>query len=97
MSQFTYTSGLKTSYITGATTTQIVTGNARLVSITINKTTTGTITIIDGTTGTTATLAVIAIGAVPQTLWYNAMFAKGIRIINSATEDFTAAYIDDSK
>lgn len=79
----------KYTYITTATTTQVLTGQGSLVRITINKTTSGAITIIDDITGTTATIGVIATGAIPNTLEYGVQVVKGIRIINAATEDIT--------
>lgn len=79
----------KYTYITTAATTQVLTGQGVLVRIVINKATTGTVTIIDDVAGTTANIGVIAIGAIAMPIEYGILVTKGIRIINSATEDIT--------
>lgn len=82
--------------ITTAATNQVFTGNGRLVSITINKATTGAISLIDNTTGTTANIGTIAATTPAQTLWYTSIVAKGLRIINASTEDITVVFIRDN-
>ena len=79
----------KYTYITGAATTQILIGQGALIRISINKTTTGTIKIIDDITGTTATIATIAASTPAQSIEYGVQVVNGIRIINSASEDIT--------
>lgn len=79
----------KYTYITAGATNQILTGQGTIVRITINKTTTGTIKVIDGVSGSTANIATIAAGTLPMTLDYAVQVVSGIRIINSATEDIT--------
>lgn len=79
----------KPTYITTAATTQILTGQGSLVRITINKATTGAVTIIDGISGSTANIGVIAASTAAQTLEYGVRVVTGIRIINASTEDIT--------
>lgn len=66
--------------------------SGKLHGITINKTTTGTITIQDTDGTTTVVIAVIAIGANPNTYWFPTTIARGLQVVNSATEDFTVLY-----
>lgn len=94
---FTYNASCNKKYITAGATTQVFSGNGRLVSITFNQATTGTIKLIDGIAGTTANIATIGIGVPAQTLWYNLMIGAGLRIVNSATEDFTVIFILDNQ
>ncbi len=84
-----YRDNYKYTYITTGATTQVETGQGCLVRITINKTTTGTIKIIDDISGSTANIGIIAAGTLPMTLDYSIQVVKGVRIINSATEDIT--------
>jgi hypothetical protein len=80
-------------YISGNATNQVVSGQARLHSLTINKALTGTVKIIDGTSGTTANVATITNSSGPiGTLWYNCTMTKGILIVCSASEDITVVW-----
>lgn len=79
----------KYTYITAGATTQILTGQGALVRISINKVTTGTITIIDGISGSTANIGVIAASTPAQSIEYGIQVVNGIRIINASTEDIT--------
>lgn len=74
------------SYITAATTTQVWTGRARRILITVNEALTGTITVIDGTAGTTANVAIITNPTVGTYYEYWG-FDNGVRIVTSATCD----------
>lgn len=76
------------SYITSATTTQVLTGAATEVIITVNAALTGTIKVIDGTAGTTANVATITNPAVGDAYLYRDL-ATGVRIVTSATCDIT--------
>lgn len=79
----------KYTYITSAATTQVLTGQGALVRITINKATTGAISIIDGTSGTTANIGIIAAGTPAQSIEYGVQVVNGIRIVNASAEDLT--------
>lgn len=79
----------KYTYITSATTTQVLTGQGVLVRIVINKATTGAVSIIDDITGSTVNIGVIAASTPAQSIEYGVFCVKGIRIINASTEDIT--------
>lgn len=79
----------KYTYITTATTTQVLTGQGALVRIVLNKAATGAITIIDNITGSTANIGVIAALTPAQSIEYGVFITSGIRIINASTEDIT--------
>lgn len=79
----------KATYITSATTTQVLTGQGSLVRIVINKATTGAISIIDNITGSTVNIGVIAAATPAQSIEYGIQVVSGIRIINASTEDIT--------
>ena len=82
----------KFAYISTATTTQVVTGNCRLIRIVLNTTAAGAITIIDGTAGTTGNVAVIAASVLPQTFDFGIKLSTGLRIVTAAASDITVVY-----
>ncbi len=96
---FTYNASCEKLNKTTASATNVFTGNGRLVSVTINKATTGTIAIadFDATGATSSMIGVIAASTPAQTLWYNCWIAKGLRTINPSTEDYTITYILDNQ
>lgn len=76
------------AYITTATTTQVYTGRAKLVIITVNAALTGTIKVLDNTAGTTANVATITNPTVGTSFrYYN--FNTGVRIVTDASCDIT--------
>jgi len=78
------------AYITTATTTQVTDTPATKVFIQINKSLTGTITVLDNNTGTTANVAIIENPTVGlQFEYWN--FTVGVRIVTSATCDITVS------
>lgn len=79
----------KYTYITSATTTQVLAGQGALVRIVINKATTGAISIIDGISGSTVNIGTIAAGTPAQSIDYGIQVVSGIRIINASAEDLT--------
>ena len=79
------------TYLTGAATTQVVTGPCILGSIVLN-TNGGTVGIIDGTTGTTVNVGQIAADAPEATYEYNCVMKTGIRIVLGATADITVTW-----
>ena len=78
------------AYITTGTTTQVWTGKAKKVIISVNEALTGTITVIDGTTGTTANIATITNPTVGSQFEYWG-FEQGVRIVTSTTCDITVS------
>ena len=78
------------TYITTATTTQVHTGRAKKVLITVNAALTGTITVIDGTAGTTANVAIITNPTVGTSYEYWS-FANGVRVVTSASCNVTVS------
>lgn len=97
MSTFTYNAGCKTAHITTGATTDVLVGQGRLVSITVNTSAAGTITIQDYNSAITATIGILKASVAEGTYWYNTIMARGIRIITGAASDVTVTYIDDSK
>lgn len=97
MSQFTYTSSCQVKNITTGTTTDVLVGQGRLVSITVNTTAAGTIAIQDYNASTTVTIGTLKASVVEGTYWYNCVMARGIRIITGAASDITVTYIADNK
>lgn len=78
------------NYITTATTTQVWTGLAKKVHISVNAALTGTITVIDGTSGTTANVATITNPTVGLQFEYWGL-ENGVRIVTSASCDITVS------
>lgn len=76
------------AYITTATTTQVYTGKAKQVKITVNAALTGTIKVIDGTSGTTANVATITNPTVGSSYKYYSL-NTGVRIVTDAGCDIT--------
>lgn len=76
------------AYIVDSTATQVVTGGARKVLITVNAALTGSIKVIDNTTGTTANVATITNPTVGSQYEYWD-FTSGVRIIASGACDIT--------
>ena len=90
-----FNAGSKFTYIAGAATTQVVTGQGVLRSIVLNKpVASATITLIDGTSGTTANIGIITNTAAvePYSLDYNIRFDDGLRIVTSGADDITAIH-----
>lgn len=79
----------KYTYISTATTTQVLTGQGVLVRIIINTTAAGTIGIIDGTAGTTVNVGQIAASAAVGHYEYGIQVVNGIRIVTGAASDIT--------
>ena len=80
-------------YISTATTTVIGAASLRrinLLSIFINKTTTGTVTVRSGTT----VIGVFAIGTTPNTYWLTdaGVEIQDMQVVTSAADDVTVAY-----
>lgn len=82
----------ESTHISTATTTQVTSARAILVSITVNTTAAGTITVIDNTSGSTPVNAILKASVVEATYWYNMAMATGIRIITAAASDITVTW-----
>ena len=82
------------AYIATATTTQVVTGNCRLIRVVVNDPADGSINIIDGTSGSTTNVALIqtadALG--PNWYEYGIKLSTGLRIITTGTSNVTVVY-----
>ena len=73
-------------------TTQVYTGHCCLDYITINKTDSGTVAIIDGTTGSTGNVGTMKASIVEATYHYHVVLNKGLRIVTTGTPDLTICY-----
>lgn len=80
------------SNIASATTTQVSTGPRTLVAITVNTTSVGAISIIDGVSGTTANIGTLKASIAEGTYWYNVAIRDGIRIVTAGASDITVIY-----
>lgn len=81
----------KYTYISTATTTQVATGNCRLIRINVNTVGAGTIGIIDGIAGTTVNVGQLAATSVgPQN--YGVKLSTGLRIVTAAASDITVVW-----
>jgi hypothetical protein len=81
------------AYIASATTTQVATGAGRtLVAITVNTTSVGAISIIDGVSGTTPNIGTLKASIPEGTYWYNVAIRAGIRIVTAGASDITVIY-----
>ncbi len=77
------------THITTAATTTIFTGTGQLAFLNVNKATTGTITILDGS----ATVGVIAASTPAQSFIFNSLsIATSLDITNGSTEDITVIW-----
>ncbi len=77
------------THITTAATNTIFTGTGQLAYLNVNKATTGTITIADGST----TVAVIAASTPAQSFIFNTVaVGTSLVVTNSATEDITVVW-----
>lgn len=95
-----FSSAVQVKHITTAATNTIF-GNATVATgicfgITINKATTGAITIEDTDGTTTVIIAIIAASTPAATYWYHAPISRGLVVINASTEDFTVLYMANS-
>jgi len=86
---YTYT------YVGAAATTQVYTGNCRLVRIVVNTPLDGSINIIDGTSGSTTNVGIIktvtADTNVP-TYYYGIKLTTGLRVITTGNSDITIVW-----
>ena len=81
------------AYISTATTTQVYTGYCNLVSITVNTTSAGSITVYDETgSGNTKVKAVLKASVAEQTFFYQMNMSTGIKIITAGASDITVTY-----
>ncbi len=79
--------------ITTATTTVVKTGPGVLVSIVLNETNAGAITIYDNTAASGTTIATIATGAsAGVTFGYLAQFTNGLTVVTAGADDITVVY-----
>ena len=79
--------------ITTATTTVIKTGLGVLVTLTLNETNAGSITIYDNTEGSGTKIATIAAGAAAGTAFpYLCQFTTGCTVVTAGADDITVTY-----
>lgn len=87
-----------TTYITTATTTQVLSGAGLLKALVIGKAiATGTIKVIDNTSGTTANIAIITFGAAllddpGRVITFDRLISTGIRIVTDQAFDLTVVW-----
>lgn len=79
----------KYTYITTATTTQVLTGQGTLVRIIVNTTAAGTIGIIDGIAGTTVNVGQMKASIPENSYEYGIQVVSGVRIVTGAASDIT--------
>lgn len=80
-------------HINAAGTYQVAATRATLKNVTINTTSTGAITVVDGlSTGTQGTVAVLKASVAEQTFEYGNTMAFGIKIISQGSSDITVEY-----
>lgn len=82
----------KVAYIDSATTTQVQTGNGRLIRIIVTETAAGTIAVIDNTAGSTANIATLKASIVEGTYEFGVQYTTGLRIITGAASKITVVY-----
>lgn len=84
----------KYAYIATATTTQVHTGNCRLIRIIVNGPIDGSINIIDGTAGSTTNVALVTTTTALGPNWYEygIKLTSGIRIITTGASNVTVVY-----
>lgn len=80
------------TYISGAATTQVKTGNGVLHAIVVGETAAGAIQIIDGTSGSTTNLGELKASIVEGTYIFDANFSLGLRIITAGASKITVVY-----
>ena len=79
--------------ITTATTTVIKTGPGVLVSIVLNETNAGAITVYDNTAGSGTKIATIAAAAASGSiLGYLCQFTTGLTVVTAGADDITVVY-----
>ena len=79
--------------ITTATTTVVKTGPGVLVSIVLNETNAGTITIYDNTAGSGTKIGTIAAAAGAGSVFgYLAQFTTGLTVVTAGADDITVVY-----
>lgn len=79
-------------HVTGTTAVQAVTGACTLVSVVVNSTASGTLTISDSTTTTTPAVAILKSSIAEGTYTYNVTLATGLRVTAGAVGDYTIVY-----
>lgn len=79
-------------HVTGTAAVQAVTGACTLVSVIVNTTASGTLTISDSLTTTTPAVAVLKSSIVEGTYTYNVTLGTGLRITAAAVGDYTIVY-----
>lgn len=85
----------KYTYVGAAATTQVVSGNCRLISIVVNTPLDGTINVIDGTSGSTTNVGLITTTAANPPVapyHYGIKLTLGLRIISTGNSDFTVVW-----
>ena len=80
------------AYIDSATTTQVYTGNGRLVRIIIGETAAGAISLIDNTSGTTANIGTLKASIAEGTYEFGISFGAGLRIVTAGASKITVVY-----
>lgn len=84
----------KYTYIATATTTQVATGNCRLIRIVVNGPVDGSINVIDGTAGSTTNVALVTTTAALGPSWYEygIKLTTGLRVITTGASNVTVVW-----
>lgn len=82
----------KYTYIATATTTQVATGNCRLIRVVVNTTAAGAISIIDGTSGSTVNVASLKASIVEGSYDFGIKLTTGLRVITAGASDITVVW-----
>ena len=83
----------KARNITTATTTVVKGGRGVLVSIILNETNAGAITVYDNTAASGTIIGTIAIGAAAGSVFpYLCQFSTGLTVVTAGADDITVVY-----
>ena len=79
--------------ITTATTTVVKTGPGVCVSVILNETNAGTITVYDNTAGSGTKIGTIAAASAPASIFgYLCQFTTGLTVVTAGADDITVVY-----
>ena len=92
MSQANLRDDHKYAYIATATTTQVDTGNGRLVRIVVGNDLAGAVSIIDNTSGSTVNIGLLGTGTLADSYEFGVTYTTGLRIITAGADSITVVY-----
>ena len=80
------------NHISTQTSTQVITGACTLVGISVNTTSAGAITIVDGMSGSTPAVAILKASIVEGYYPFNVSMGMGLRIVTAGASDVTVIF-----